>query len=244
MGVWPEPDTCVKETRFNGARAVGDAPSPSTRGWCRGRCWGRCWSWPSRCSPWAPSRPPRPEPAEKATRPNLTVVDLNLLHGVFCPTGTNMCAAPDRVELLARDLEEAKCPEVVGLQEVSRPLYDLIKKRSKTLCDGKYQVVFGPPKGIDTELVLTTLPVTGQKVEKLVGQLPDRVAGRRSSPTSGPCRSSSPTRRAIRRPACRHRARNHCPPVCPTDDTGVRVPDRRRGQAGRRQGRTRGRCAS
>ena len=87
-----------------------------------------------------------------------------------------MRAAPDRVELLARDLEDAKCPEIVGLQEISRPLYDLIKKRAKTLCDGKYQIVFGPPKGIDTELVLTTLPVTNQKVDKLVGDF--RTASR------------------------------------------------------------------
>jgi hypothetical protein len=153
--------------------------------------------------------------ARKATRPNLTVVDLNLLHGIFCPAGTNMCAAPDRVELLARDLEDAKCPEVVGLQEISRPLYDLIEKRAKTLCDGKYQLVFGPPKGIDTELVLTTLPVTGQKVEKLVGNF--RTASHVTLESDlGPVSLVVTHQEGDPATGVSAPCANHCPPVCPT----------------------------
>ena len=114
--------------------------------------------------------------ARKSPRPGITVVDLNLLHGALCPSDTNQCDAPNRVALLGEDLTAARCPDVVGLEEISRTLYDLLKKKVRKLCHGDYQLVFGPPTGLDTEQVLTKLPITGQTVEKLFGGL--RTASR------------------------------------------------------------------
>jgi Endonuclease/Exonuclease/phosphatase family len=101
---------------------------------------------------------------------DVRIIDLNLLHGAFCEPGTNGCQSPDRVALLMQQLETAKCPEVVGLQEINQNLATLINKALPKTCDGKYKVVFGTdPRSLDTERVLTTLPVKSTKVEKLVG---------------------------------------------------------------------------
>lgn len=99
---------------------------------------------------------------------DVRIVAFNLLHGVFCPGG-NFCQVEDRVALFEQQLTDAGCPDVVGLQEINLPLYKQIKKTRAGFCDGRYKLVFGPPKGIDTELVLTTLKVKSKKVQKLVG---------------------------------------------------------------------------
>jgi endonuclease/exonuclease/phosphatase family metal-dependent hydrolase len=105
------------------------------------------------------------------------IVNFNVLHGVFCPPDTDGCQAPDRVELLVRQLEEADCPEVVGLQEINKNLAQLLDDAVPEVCDGEYTIVFGStPKGLDTERLLTTLPVVSTKVVKLSGNF--RTASR------------------------------------------------------------------
>src|SRR5690349_23978302 len=74
----------------------------------------------------------------QAAGKNLTVVDYNILHGIFCPADTDNCRASDRVALFLRQLQDAKCPQVVGLQEVSGQLAGLIKDQLPSVCGGKY----------------------------------------------------------------------------------------------------------
>jgi len=108
--------------------------------------------------------------AAAADGDSVRIIDLNLLHGAFCPPDTNGCLAPDRVDLLMQQLEAADCPEVVGLQEINANLARLLDKAVPKTCDGKYEIVLGgKPKTLDTERVLTTLPVKSTKVEKLTG---------------------------------------------------------------------------
>lgn len=98
------------------------------------------------------------------------IVNLNLLHGTFCEAESNLCQAEDRVALLGQQLEAADCPEVVGLQEINQNHADIIDVARKTLCDGEYKIAFGgKTAGLDTERVLTTLPIKSTKVIKLVG---------------------------------------------------------------------------
>jgi hypothetical protein len=100
---------------------------------------------------------------------HVRIVNLNLLHGAFCDDKAG-CQAPDRVALLMQQLETAKCPEVVGLQEINANLAGLLEKAVPKICDGKYSIVFGgKPKSLDTERVITTLPVKSTRVDKLVG---------------------------------------------------------------------------
>jgi endonuclease/exonuclease/phosphatase family metal-dependent hydrolase len=83
---------------------------------------------------------------------------------------TNYCQAADRQALLARQLEAAKCPEVVGLQEINLNHAKLLKKLRKTICNGRYKIAIKAPKNaLDTEQVLTTLPVKSTKVIHLTG---------------------------------------------------------------------------
>jgi endonuclease/exonuclease/phosphatase family metal-dependent hydrolase len=103
--------------------------------------------------------------------PDVHIVNLNLLHGAFCPPETDGCQAPDRVELLLQQLEDSGCPDVVGLQEINQHLSDLLAEAHTSVCDGEYELAF-PTKQVrnnDTEQVLTTLPIKGTKVIKLVG---------------------------------------------------------------------------
>jgi len=114
--------------------------------------------------------PTGPASAGEGTAKSVRIVNLNLLHGVFCPSETNGCQAPDRVDLLMQQLEAAQCPEIVGLQEINSNLAKLIGKAAPKACDGDYAIVFGGKPGtLDTERVLTTLPVRSSKVIKLTG---------------------------------------------------------------------------
>jgi endonuclease/exonuclease/phosphatase family metal-dependent hydrolase len=118
----------------------------------------------------AVAAPASPAAAGGTRDTSVRIVNLNLLHGVFCPPETNGCLAPDRVALLMQQLEAARCPEVVGLQEINANLATLLGKAVPKICDGEYEIVFGgKPKSLDTERVLTTLPVGSTKVIKLTG---------------------------------------------------------------------------
>ncbi len=99
---------------------------------------------------------------------DLRLVSINLLHGVLC-ADEDHCDAPNRVELLARQLEAARCPDVVALQEISPWMHDLVQARAETLCEGGYDVVFPPldESYIDVEMVLTTLPARDARREVL-----------------------------------------------------------------------------
>jgi endonuclease/exonuclease/phosphatase family metal-dependent hydrolase len=117
----------------------------------------------------AGARAPSDEPS------TVRIVNLNLLHGVFCPPETKGCQAPDRVDLLMQQLEAAECPEVVGLQEINANLAKIIAKVGPKSCG--YEIVYpGIPGSLDTEQVLTTLPIKSKKVVKLVGNF--RTASR------------------------------------------------------------------
>src|SRR3954453_18381078 len=100
---------------------------------------------------------------------NLTVVDYNILHGIFCPADTDNCRASDRVALFLEQLQDAKCPQVVGLQEGSGELAGFIKDQLPGVCGGKYKLATAVTEGNDKELVFSTLPAKNPKVLPLPG---------------------------------------------------------------------------
>jgi hypothetical protein len=102
---------------------------------------------------------PSAAPATGAKAP-VTVADLNLLHGLFCqPDVTDWCHAPARVEILGKWLEKAKCPDLVGLQEINARTEELINDLVKTVCGGAYTVHTEPVNSPDREMILTRLEV-------------------------------------------------------------------------------------
>ena len=95
----------------------------------------------------------------------------NLLHGVNCPAESDACDLPGRVDLFLRQLDEAGCPELVGLQEANGRMVSLLSDGLGEICDGAYDVVSDDDPGLDREVVLTTLPVLGQQRIRLAGPL-------------------------------------------------------------------------
>ena len=74
----------------------------------------------------------------------------------------------DRIALLGRQLQAAKCPPVVALEEISERMYGRIAA-APWVGECKYKVVWHDMPSTDRELVLTTLPVTNQKLTILAG---------------------------------------------------------------------------
>ena len=85
----------------------------------------------------------RPEAQAKPVR----IVTLNVLHGLFCPSETDYCHAPDRAEL-------------VGLQEIGLRQGELIPEAAEQVCGGRYEVAWQAVDSADREMVVTTLPIT------------------------------------------------------------------------------------
>ena len=99
----------------------------------------------------------------------LTVVSLNVLHGAACPPDSDGCRLPDRMALTLRLVEEAGCPDVVALQEVSPRVRTTLLELLPDTCDGKYEEVWVADESIDRELVLTTLTSTAKERRTLAG---------------------------------------------------------------------------
>lgn len=90
----------------------------------------------------------------------LRVATINVLHGLFCPQETDYCHAPDRAESLARGLEDAGCPHLVGFQEIGLRQEDLVPEAMEEVCGGRYQLAWQAVEGSpDREMVFTTLPI-------------------------------------------------------------------------------------
>lgn len=104
-----------------------------------------------------PTATPIPEPPT-----TVSVATLNVLHGLFCPPETDWCDAPTRLEILWRHVEDAGCPEVVALQEISSRQAELIPEQLPGVCDGAYTTVLFEDMGWpDQEMLLTSLESTG-----------------------------------------------------------------------------------
>jgi endonuclease/exonuclease/phosphatase family metal-dependent hydrolase len=106
-------------------------------------------------------------PAATTTVAPESVVDvatLNVLHGLFCPEETDYCHAPDRMTMMADELERIGCPELVGLQEVSSRQEELFEGALAKVCDGAYRVASAPTNELDVAVVLTSLDIVDQGV--------------------------------------------------------------------------------
>jgi len=102
---------------------------------------------------------------------DLTVANLNILHGIFCPPGTGDCRVEDRVDLLFDWLEAADCPDVVTLQEVlGNRILGLVDDAAAQRCAGVYQV-HEPPQG-SQNVTLARHPVVASNEAALSGALP------------------------------------------------------------------------
>jgi len=109
--------------------------------------------------------------------PDLTLVDLNLLHGIGCDP--DQCRLPDRVDLFFSWIESAGCPDVVTLQEVIDAASGisaraLIEAALPTACGGQYQgnTAYSGVLGLDEEMVLSRYAIADSEVREFHGAVP------------------------------------------------------------------------
>ena len=102
---------------------------------------------------------------------DLTVANLNILHGVFCPSKPEACRLADRIALLFQWIEQSGCPDVVTLQEIWELAVPLIESHLARTCPFTYELVFLPlppsPSALDQEMILTRYPVLHSEVQFL-----------------------------------------------------------------------------
>jgi endonuclease/exonuclease/phosphatase family metal-dependent hydrolase len=151
---------------------------------------------------------------------DLTVVDYNILHGIFCPADTGNCRAPDRVALFLGQLQDARCPQVVGLQEVSGQLAGFIKEQLPGVCGGKYKLAMSVTEGNDKELVFSTLPAARPKVLPLPGGLRNATRVELQSELGPVVLVVTHQDGDTTFPACRNDIERYkCPKPCPAGST-------------------------
>ena len=148
-----------------------------------------------------------PEPAKP-----VTIANLNLLHGLFCqPNDTDWCNAPARVEILGKRLEQADCPDLVGLQEINARLEELLTRLLREVCDGEYEIGFEGVGSPDQQMVLTKLPVLEQGYVDLV-HFPWEAYWVRVDTAQGPVDFlTAHFASSANNPPCDAEA---CPPIC------------------------------
>jgi endonuclease/exonuclease/phosphatase family metal-dependent hydrolase len=95
---------------------------------------------------------------------DLTVANLNLLHGLGCP---DSCRGADRVALLYQWIAGSGCPDVVTLQEILPALLPFIQAQNLTVCPFPYEILYEQTNPFDNELVLSRYPILASEVRPL-----------------------------------------------------------------------------
>jgi len=112
--------------------------------------------------------------SERAIVGEVTVADLNVLHGLFCPSETGDCRVADRIDLLFEWVASVGCPDVVTLQEVlGRRAVDLVRRAAASSCPFAYEVLEPPMLG--QNFTLSRYPVVESHEDALVGFLRTRL---------------------------------------------------------------------
>jgi endonuclease/exonuclease/phosphatase family metal-dependent hydrolase len=147
------------------------------------------------------------------TPKRVRVVTLNLLHGLSCPRETDSCKAPDRVAIFAELVEQAGCPDLIGLQEIGMRLEQLLPPMVETLCDGKYTIAWQAVASPDREMVLSRLPVV-ERGYLDIANFPWEAYWVRVETPSGPVDFlTTHFASSSNNPDCQP---GRCPPICET----------------------------
>lgn len=96
-----------------------------------------------------------------AARPDVTVAQLNILHGTsgMCNQLAN-CRLADRIDLLYQWIARSGCPDVVTLQEVWSGALTLLRDDAGSTCPFTYEVAVASARlGPDESAVLSRYPI-------------------------------------------------------------------------------------
>lgn len=147
------------------------------------------------------------------THADVTLVQLNFLHGLFCPPDSDRCRLPDRVDLLFEWIVARGCPDVVTLQEIWPPSLDEMQRHLASACPFAYQLALGERRtDVDDEAVLSRYPVTAVEQRPLYRNF-RRVLLTRIDHPSGPLDVYS-THLASGADGATQPCGDDCPPEC------------------------------
>ncbi|MFQ5513618.1 MAG: endonuclease/exonuclease/phosphatase family protein [Myxococcota bacterium] len=96
----------------------------------------------------------------------LSVANLNLLHGLSCTDGAN-CRQDERIDLLFEWIAASGCPDVVTLQEIWQVMAPKIDARRQTVCPFPYEQLYTKVNTLDDEIVLSRYPAVSFTVTPL-----------------------------------------------------------------------------
>lgn len=99
--------------------------------------------------------------APQSAASSVSLAQLTILHGLFCPPETDHCRLPDRMDLLFDFIVARGCPDLVTMEETWPPAIELMQSHLASACPFAYQLVQGERRtNIDDETVLSRYPVT------------------------------------------------------------------------------------
>jgi endonuclease/exonuclease/phosphatase family metal-dependent hydrolase len=108
-----------------------------------------------------------PAPAGCA-KTDVTVANLNILHGIFCGRSSGYCRLDERMALLFQWLVQAGCPDLVTFQEVFAPAATIIRTHAATACPFAYEEVYMRTSlGTDDQMILSRFPVAAKHTQPL-----------------------------------------------------------------------------
>jgi len=113
---------------------------------------------------------------------DVTVADLNILHGLFCPAATDNCRFPDRAALFLQWVTASGCPDVVTLQEVREVQVSTLVAELPSVCGGAYDAIYDPLNRIDDAMILSRVPLLGLEIVPLYGNFRNVLHARLDHP--------------------------------------------------------------
>ncbi len=147
---------------------------------------------------------------------SVRVLTLNVLHGLFCAEETDACHAPDRAVMVARAIQQADCPELVGFQEIGLRQPAVVPPAMKQVCDGRYKLAWASANSPDRAMVFTTLPIRARTFLDLAAYPWEAYRVRVDAPFGPVDFLTTHFASSSNNPTCEG---DVCPPVCPVGIT-------------------------
>lgn len=107
----------------------------------------------------------RAPPPRSCRKRDVTIANLNVLHGLNCPAATRACRINDRAALLFSWVAASGCPDVLTFQEIYQRWSTLIADYQGFVCPFTYARVYSITGiGVDDQMILSRYPVVDQEV--------------------------------------------------------------------------------
>jgi endonuclease/exonuclease/phosphatase family metal-dependent hydrolase len=106
----------------------------------------------------------------------VTIADLNVLHGIFCPAETNGCRRADRIALLKDWVVARGCPDILAFEEVfnlsaTNENATSLAAALTNACPAPYTSAYHNQNPFDDEMIFSRYPILAEETHHLLGPL-------------------------------------------------------------------------